>query len=216
MPGTPRDIARRRRQRRRVDVISNTADYSAKLTANFNYFAINRRGADPRGLSAAACTIRALTQLPAGGGWLGTHTVARRRTMSFFATRTQQRCWRRPSKSAERDFPPGCKSQRCWPRCRFTRARGIGRHARLFVTRIVICVWVCVCMCIHRWWLSLLLPDAAYTSSHAHPTDTPLTFVWIYEMYVWRSGWPSRGDSLWLTLPRCFCWPRAFRCWLLW
>lgn len=67
-------------QRRGIDVISNTADYSAKLTANFNYFAINRR-AQPRGLSVVlARTIRALTQLrgrvEAEGG--------RRRTAPFF------------------------------------------------------------------------------------------------------------------------------------
>lgn len=52
---------------RDIDVISNTADYSAKLTANFNYFAINRR-ARPRGLSVVARTIRALTQLRFGPG----------------------------------------------------------------------------------------------------------------------------------------------------
>lgn len=69
-------------QRRGIDVISNTADYSAKLTANFNYFAINRR-AQPRGLSVVlARTIRALTQLrgrvEAEGG--------RRRTAPFFVS----------------------------------------------------------------------------------------------------------------------------------
>lgn len=45
-----------------IDVISNTADYSAKLTANFNYFPINPY-ATP-GLSVPArITICALTQL---------------------------------------------------------------------------------------------------------------------------------------------------------
>lgn len=44
-----------------IDVISNTADYSAKLTANFNYFPINPYAT--RGLSVLARTICVLTQL---------------------------------------------------------------------------------------------------------------------------------------------------------
>lgn len=28
---------------------------------------------------------------------------------------------------------------------------------------------------------------------NAHPADTPLTFVWIYEMYIWKSGSRTEG-----------------------